>query len=165
MRRAGSAGHGSGEWILPQPFLLRLTVAGGDIDAFGHVNNAVYVTWLDRAAWAHSAALGVTIEDCIKLGRGMVVGRTVIHYSRSALNGDDLEVATWLAPGHRRTTIARRFQIRRASDRASLLRAEIEYTCIDLQSGHAARWPVLFRQAYVPASETTVADSMFLIDA
>ena len=37
-------------------------VRAADIDAYGHVNNAVYLTWLDRVAWSHSAALGVPLE-------------------------------------------------------------------------------------------------------
>jgi acyl-CoA thioester hydrolase len=143
---------GGADWILPDPFVVKLAVAAGDIDAFGHVNNAVYVAWLDRAAWAHSSALGVTVERCVELARGMAVVRTTIQYDREAFEGDQLNVATWLVPGKRPLTIARRFQILRVADGAPLLHAEIEYACIDLRSGRPARWPALFQQAYVPTA-------------
>jgi acyl-CoA thioester hydrolase len=39
---------------LPQPFSAMHEVAADEIDEYDHVNNAVYLTWLDRIAWAHS---------------------------------------------------------------------------------------------------------------
>jgi hypothetical protein len=57
------------DWDLPAPYLTLLVVARADIDAYDHVNNAVYVTWFDRAAWEHSAALGLPIEKCLQLDR------------------------------------------------------------------------------------------------
>src|ERR1700682_4434149 len=55
----------------PAPHVVELAVQPEDIDAYEHVNNAVYLTWLDRAAWSHSAALGVPRERCVALRRGM----------------------------------------------------------------------------------------------
>ena len=48
---------------------IELDVQAADIDAYGHVNNAVYLTWLDRAAWSHSAALGVSLQSEHDRGR------------------------------------------------------------------------------------------------
>ena len=56
------------DWDLPVPYLTLFDVALADIDAFDHVNNAVYMTWFDRAAWEHSAALGLPIEKCLHVG-------------------------------------------------------------------------------------------------
>jgi acyl-CoA thioester hydrolase len=79
----------------------------------------------------------------------MAVTRTVICYLRAALAGDQVEAATWLIPGNGRLRVARRFQIRRASDHETLVRAEIDYACIELKSGRPARWPAEFRERYV----------------
>lgn len=130
--------------------MTQLCVSSDQIDAFGHVNNAVYLQWLDEAAWAHSNALGVTIERCLELGRGMAVMHTSLHYLRAAVAGDVVEIATWLAPAARPLCVLRCFELRRLSDDAIVLKASIEYTCIDLVSGRPAKWPGLFRQAYVP---------------
>jgi acyl-CoA thioester hydrolase len=73
----------------------------------------------------------------------------VICYLRAALADDQIEAATWLVPGNGRLRVARRFQIRRASDHETLVRAEIEYACIELKSGRPARWPAEFRERYV----------------
>jgi acyl-CoA thioester hydrolase len=76
--------------------------------------------------------------------------RTVIAYLRPALAGDDLVMATWLLPAESRLCARRRFQLRRAEDGETLVRAEVEYVCIELSSGRPSRWPPEFRERYVP---------------
>jgi acyl-CoA thioester hydrolase len=144
-------------WDLPSPFVASLEVAAADIDAYAHVNNAVYMTWFDRAAWEHSAALGLPIAKCLEMDRGMAVLRSVISYLRPALMGDAILIATWLLPGDGKLRVRRRFQVRRAADGATLARAEIEYACLELSSGRPARWPPLFKERYVVLDE--VADA------
>lgn len=53
-------------WDLPAAFIHSVSTLASDIDAYGHVNNSVYLRWLDQAAWAHSAALGVSAEHCVE---------------------------------------------------------------------------------------------------
>jgi acyl-CoA thioester hydrolase len=138
---------------LPAAHLLKIRVDAADIDAYQHVNNAVYVTWLDRVAWDHSAFLGLPLSRCLELDRGMAVVRTVISYLRPALLDDELLIATWLLPGPSRLCVRRRFQIQRITDAATLARAETEYVCIELSSGRPVRWPPEFRERYAPAPE------------
>lgn len=145
------------DFDLPAPHLIELTVEAPDIDAYNHVNNAVYVTWCDRCAWEHSAALRLPIEKCLELDRGMAVVRTVIQYLRPALLGDTVHVATWIVPVASRLRVRRRFQIKRASDDVTLARAEVEYACIELSSGRPTRWPPEFRERYVSKPEVEAA--------
>jgi acyl-CoA thioester hydrolase len=142
---------------LPAPHVIDLEVEAADIDAYNHVNNAVYVTWCDRSAWAHSAALGLPIERCLEIDRGMAVVRTVIQYLRPALLGDAVRVATWIVPVDSRLRVRRRFQIVRPADESTLARAEIEYACIELSSGRPMRWPPEFRERYVSIPEVAAA--------
>ncbi len=133
----------------PGAHVVALAVQAGDIDAYGHVNNAVYLTWLDRAAWSHSAALGVPLERCVTLRRGMAAQRIEIEYLRAAVAGDVVQAATWIVSTDGRLRAERRFQIGRAADGHTLARARIDYVCINLDSGRAARMPALFAHAYV----------------
>ncbi len=146
----------SDPWDLPVPHVVSFEVAETDIDEYRHVNNAVYMTWFDRAAWDHSARLGLPLAACLALDRGMAVVRSLIAFRRAALRGDRIEVATWLVPGTGSLRIGRRFQVRRAGD-ATLARAEIEYACIALQSGRPARWPAAFVRCYVPDPQVIAA--------
>jgi acyl-CoA thioester hydrolase len=147
------------KYDLPNPHLLKMTVDASGIDAYHHVNNAVYVTWCDRVAWSHSAALGLPLDRCLKLDRGMAVVRTVIAYLRPALLNDELIIATWLLPAESRLCVRRRFQITRPADSTTLARAEIDYACIELSSGRPTRWPPEFRESYIALPEVIAAHS------
>jgi acyl-CoA thioester hydrolase len=140
-------------WDLPAPHVTSIAVAPSDIDAYEHVNNTVYMTWFDRSAWDHSAALGLPIEKCLELDRGMAVIRSVIAYLRPAVMGDLADVATWLLSAEGKLRVRRRFQVIRAADGVTLARADIEYACIELSSGRPARWPPVFRERYVSLDE------------
>ena len=138
-----------GDFEFPNPHVLELAVRPEDIDAYDHVNNAVYLTWLDRTAWSHSAALGVPLAQCLTLRRGMAAQRIEIDYLRAALKGDVVRVATWIVSADARLRAERRFQILRPADGQTLARARVDYVCINLDSGRAARMPPEFARAYV----------------
>jgi acyl-CoA thioester hydrolase len=133
----------------PAPHVIELTVQPEDIDAYDHVNNAVYLMWFDRAAWSHSAALGVPLAQCLALRRGMAALRTEIDYLLAAVKGEVVQVGTWIARSDARLRCERRFQVRRTADGRTLARAMTEYVCINLDSGRAVRMPELFTRAYV----------------
>jgi acyl-CoA thioester hydrolase len=133
----------------PGAHVVQLEVRAADIDAYDHVNNAVYLTWLDRAAWSHSAVLGLPLERCVAMRRGMAALRTEIDFVRAALAGDQVQVATWIAAGDGRLRVGRRFQVLRVADGGTLARARTDYVCINLDTGKAVRMPPEFTRAYV----------------
>jgi acyl-CoA thioester hydrolase len=135
-------------WDHANPHVVIVDVADEDIDAYGHVNNAVYLRWLDRAAWSHSAALGLSVDECTRLRRGMAALRIEIDYVRAALPGERVEIATWIAESDRRLRVTRKFQLRHADDGGTLARATTQYVCLNLDSGRAVRMPPEFA-AYV----------------
>jgi len=144
-------------WDLPAPHAISITVSAEEIDAYDHVNNSVYMTWFDRVAWDHSAGVGLPVERCLDLDRGMVVLRSVIAYVRPAVGGDTVRVATWILPNQRKVRVSRRFQVLRDSDGATLARAEIEYACVELSTGRPARWPPVFLERYIVIDEVAGA--------
>jgi acyl-CoA thioester hydrolase len=142
------------DWDFPNPHVVTLGVAASDIDAYNHVNNSVYLSWFDRVAWSHSAALGISLEECVRMRRGMAAHRTEIDYQRAAVLGDRVTVATWIVSTDGKLRVERRFQVRRAPDAETLARARTDYVCINLDSGRATRMPESFVKSYV----TTVSD-------
>ncbi len=141
--------HNDFDWDLPGPFTVSLGVQPNDIDNYGHVNNAVYVGWLDTCAWQHSVHVGITKGDCDRLGRGMVVRKTQIEYVRPCFDGDQVAVGNWVTFADGRLRANRRFQIIREGDGVTLVRALLHYVCIDLESGRPTRWPAEFKEKYV----------------
>jgi acyl-CoA thioester hydrolase len=147
-------------WDLPGPFIHRRVAEHSEIDGYGHVNNVVYVGWLDDCAWADSIARGLGPEVCRKLNRGMAVWRTQLHYLRAALEGDAIEIGTWPVFNDGRLRIDRRFQVRRSADGATLLRGLIHYVCIDLGTGRATRMPPEFvKYSVAPEVAAAVAEA------
>jgi acyl-CoA thioester hydrolase len=75
------------------PFSLALTARPEDIDELGHVNNTVYLRWVQEAAVAHWQA--VAPADAIA-GLVWVVTRHEIDYRRPTLVGETLVATTWV---------------------------------------------------------------------
>jgi acyl-CoA thioester hydrolase len=142
---------------LPLAFTLVHRVVPEEIDEYAHVNNAVYLQWLDRVAWTHSAKLGITLEECLALRRGMAVRHTRIDYLEAALAGDELQLATWLVACDGRLRCTRRFEIVRVSDNKRVADAEIEYFCLNLDTGKPCRFPPEFVRCYRVYPEVVAA--------
>jgi acyl-CoA thioester hydrolase len=143
-------------WDLPDPYVIDLEVLPEDIDGLGHANNAVYVTWLERCAWQHSAFLGLDIERYRQLDRAMAVLRHEIDYLASAYLGQRLQVATWIVQSDQRLKMDRCFQLVRPQDGVTLLRARTTFVCIELSSGRPKRMPPEFIEGYGAALLTPV---------
>jgi acyl-CoA thioester hydrolase len=139
----------SANWDYPTAHCVALEVVASDIDAYNHVNNSVYLSWFDRVAWSHSASLGISLDECLRLRRGMAAHRTEIDYQRAAVLGDRVSVATWIVTTDHKLRVERRFQVRRAPDGETLARARTDYVCINLDSGRACRMPESFTHSYV----------------
>jgi acyl-CoA thioester hydrolase len=151
MPRNEGPGDPSG-WDFPQPFVIEVAAESADVDSYGHVNNAVYLRWLERCAWAHSAAVGLPESACLSMQRGMAVHRVRLDYLAAAHVHDRLLVGNWISASDGRLRVSRHFQIRDATAGTTLLRGDIDYVCLNLATGRAVRLPEAFRRAYVEAS-------------
>jgi len=74
-------------------FSHRLEVRFRDCDAFGHTNNAVYLTFLEQARFAHWRALwGFGDPQTPPEMPGIILARAEADYKRPSRYGDMLEV-------------------------------------------------------------------------
>ena len=135
-------------WDFDHPFIIEVTAEEADIDSYQHVNNSVYVRWFDECAREHSKAVGVDTDTAAELGYGMAVRESNIQYLRSAYLGDKVQVANWVVANDRRLRATRHFQLIRVSDGATLVRAKLDYVCIDIATGKPSRMPALFQEKY-----------------
>ena len=142
---------------LPAPYIAEHRVSADEIDEYQHVNNTVYLQWLDGIAWAHSAKLGMPIARCLEMRRGMAVRHTRADYLQAALLNDVLLLATWIVACDGRLRCTRRFDILRAGDGARVLEAEIDFFCLNLDTGKPARFPPEFTACYAPLPEVEAA--------
>ena len=139
------------DWDYPNPYTLPRVPQAADIDGLNHTNNAVYVRWCEQVGWAHSEALGLTLDDYRELDRAMAIRRGEYDYILPTGLGEPLLLGTWLVAGDGKLSMARRFQLIRESDGATVLRGHWDLVCIDISSGRPRRMPQAFLDAYMPA--------------
>jgi acyl-CoA thioester hydrolase len=74
-------------------FELKLKVTSADIDDLNHVNNVVYVQWMDKVAFEHWEFLTQNnpLPQYI-----WVVLKHEIEYLKQAILGDEIIVKTWV---------------------------------------------------------------------
>lgn len=114
---------------------MPVDVAAGDFDELGHVNNVVYLRWVQDAATAHwRAAATPTQQEAL----AWVALRHEIDYKQAALPGDAIVASTWV--GNADAVRFERFvEILRASDRRVLARARTLWVPISRASGKVTR--------------------------
>jgi len=108
-----------------------------ETDLEQHVNNAVYLNWIEQALWDACAAAGVP-HLIAPAGDGLrlVARRHELEYRRPAVAGDEIEITTWLhaiAPAHHTWL----HELRRVADGALLVRAYATHACLDSQGNPA----------------------------
>lgn len=135
-------------WDWPQPFTACYRAQPEHIDELRHVNNAVYVQWMEDCAWQHSISLGLGLQAFSELDRSMAVLRHEIDYLASALQGDALCMGTWLVKTDSRLKMDRLFQLVRPADGLTLLRARTTFVCVQLSTGKPRRMPDAFIEGY-----------------
>jgi len=128
----------------PTAFEQVIHVAASDIDALGHVNNVVYVQWVQDVAVAHWQSLASPEAQAELV---WMVLRHEIDYKRPARLGEEVILRTWVgtAEGLR---FERHTEVLRASDRQLLAQARTLWCPIDRQSGRPRRVPEEVRKQF-----------------
>ena len=113
------------------PFDVPIAVQESDIDQLGHVNNVVYVRWVQDAAVAHWRALATPEQQAAV---AWVVVRHEIDYKHATRLGDGIVARTWVgaASAH---TFERHTEILRARDNRLLARARTIWCPVDVRTG------------------------------
>jgi acyl-CoA thioester hydrolase len=76
-----------GRW----PVSLTIPVAWGDMDAFGHVNNSVFLRWFESTRIAYFEAIGM-LERMERDGVGPILARATCDYRRAVQYPDEMRV-------------------------------------------------------------------------
>ena len=116
-------------------FEMIIPVLPGDIDEQNHVNNTVYLRWIQDVATAHWRAVASPKEQETI---GWVVLRHEIDYKGPATLGDEMVLRTWVGKATR-LTFERFTEIRRNRDGRLLSEARTLWCPIDAQTGRPVR--------------------------
>jgi acyl-CoA thioester hydrolase len=92
------------------PLQVSIPVAWGEMDAMGHVNNAVYARWVETARMRYFERIGLATR-MEQGGIGPILARTVIDFLRPVKYPDTVRVeATVTRLGGKSFTMAFRLQ-------------------------------------------------------
>ena len=116
------------------PFEYTITVSAGDLDELHHVNNVVYLRWVQDIATAHWNAIA-PVEALESVA--WVARRHEIDYLSAAVLGDELVVSTRVGVAEG-LTFERLTDIRR-SDGQVVAKARTLWVPIDRHTGRPRR--------------------------
>jgi acyl-CoA thioester hydrolase len=85
-----------------------------ECDAYGHVNHANYLRYMQETAFDASAAAGYDLDRYRELQRAWLVRETDITYLRPLVYGDQIIVRTWVLD-FRRVRSRRAYELRHAT--------------------------------------------------
>jgi len=115
--------------------ITRRQVIAAEIDELGHVNNAVYVNWIQDAAVEHwqSVATDELVQTYV-----WICSRHEIDYNAQLFLGEDVEIRTWL--GESKGARFERFvEISGADADSPAARARTTWVLIRRETGKPAR--------------------------
>ena len=125
------------DYNIPMHYSKTLTIPASAIDANGHVNNVVYVQWMQDIAIEHYLALGghgPTPES------GWVARAHRVEYLLPAFAGEEIEIRTWV-DSLRRVSLLRKYEFVRKSDGKTLVRGETDWVYVNIQTGRPQAIP------------------------
>jgi 3-oxoadipate enol-lactonase len=128
---------------------IDLTVYPDECDAFGHLNQASFLSLFERARW-EMLARGPGMDVFTRTATWPAVRKTVIDYHAAAFPGDVLRFHQALTH-HGRTSFTMRQTARRVRDDALIATAEFVFVCID-RDGRPIPVPAEFGEFMSPPS-------------
>ena len=118
-------------------FDLPFTALAEHIDELGHVNNAVWVQWIQHIAVAHWYSVADPAHDAAYF---WVVTRHEIDYLRAAFEGDRVIGRTWVGDAPKGARFDRHVEFT-GNDGRTCVRAKTSWAIIDKASGRPIRVP------------------------
>lgn len=119
------------------PFTRDFTASPEDIDELGHVNNAVWVRWIQDMATSHWAATAAPEHVDAYI---WVVTRHEIDYRGNVSLGESVTGRTWIEKPPRGATFDRRVEFVNAAGKV-IVSANTTWAMLDRASGRLMRVP------------------------
>jgi len=116
---------------------MTVTARPEHIDVLGHVNNAVWVQWMEQVAVAHWEAVA---DPRHKDAYFWVVVRHEIDYLRPAFEGDRIVARTWVGEAPKGAKFDRHLEFA-GEDGRVCVRARTDWAIIDKAAGRPIRVP------------------------
>lgn len=127
-------------------FEAHIKVRTYECDSYGHVNNAVYLNYLEIGRMAALNQKGFSLANLKQKGLVIVVRRIEIDYKAPATEGDELLIRTYIKDHSKMKGVFRQ-EILKASDRVLVARADVTWVFVNLE-GRLIAVPEFFSTAF-----------------
>ena len=117
---------------LSPTYIKTITIPSSVIDENGHVNNVVYVQWMQDIAVEHYASIGGI--EAQGPDATWVVREHKVEYLLPAFAGEQIEIRTWVE-NVRRVRSLRKYEFVRKSDGKILVKGETDWVFVDTKNG------------------------------
>ena len=128
-----------------------IIIPASAIDENGHVNNVVYVQWMQDLALEHYSTIGgIQAQGSDST---WVIRKHSIEYFLPAFEGEEIEARTWVEE-LRKVRSLRMYEFVRKSDGKVLVKGETDWVFMDTQTGRPKAIPVEVEKIFeAPRSE------------
>lgn len=128
-----------------------LTVRSYECDSYNHVNNAVYLNYLEYARMEFLRAINFDYEGVVEAGYYLYVTHVDIYYKASAILGDELFID--VEPVKTKSISGTFSQLVRKADGTVCAQAEVTWACVT-KEGRPAPIPKEFMvEGMMPTKE------------
>jgi acyl-CoA thioester hydrolase len=127
-------------------FALTFTAEPQHIDMMGHVNNAVWVQWMEAIATAHWEAVAPPEHQA---AYAWVVTRHEIDYRGNIREGESVAAETFIPDGPSGAKFDRRVDFRNQAGKL-IVSARTTWAMIDRASGRILRVPAAVAAPFLP---------------
>lgn len=116
-----------------------ISIPPSAIDENGHVNNVVYVQWMQDIAIEHYSSIGGIEAQGTDVT--WVARRHSIEYFLPAFEGEEIEIRTWIE-NMRKVRSLRMYEFVRKSDEKVLVKGETDWVFMDVKTGRPKPIPL-----------------------
>jgi len=124
-----------------------ITIPSSAIDENGHVNNVVYVQWMQDIAIEHYASIGGV--EAQGSDATWVIRKHSIEYFLPAFEGEEIEIRTWVED-LRKVRSLRMYEFVRKSDEKILVKGESDWVFMDMKTGRPKAIPAEVENIFKP---------------
>lgn len=120
-------------------YFTKFKVRTYECDSYGHVNNAVYLNYLEFGRMDYLQQAGFDYNGCVKAGFYLYVTHVDIYYKSSAYFGDELTIET--SPVKLGAVSGQIHQIIRNQNGVVCAEADVTWASVNSSTGHPSKMP------------------------
>ncbi len=134
---------------MPLTHVRTFRVRHYECDAYGHLNHAHYLRYMQEAAFDASAAAGYDLARYEVMGQSWLIRETDVEYLHPLRYGDSVQIKTWVVD-FRRVRSLRAYEFRLASSGELVARAHTDWVFLDTPTGRPVAIPPEMKAAFFP---------------